>query len=106
MNFKKLCEEVAGPDLVNPSEYRQLIGFLMFLVNTHPKICYAVNILSQFMIEPLNSHWIANKNILRYLHGMITLGLKYFVRDVRLHGFTNADREEMLSMGRVCLDVF
>jgi len=36
MNFKKLCEDVAGPDLANPSEYRQFIGALMFLVNTHP----------------------------------------------------------------------
>lgn len=31
MNFKKLCEAFAGPDLANPSEYRQLIGALMFL---------------------------------------------------------------------------
>ena len=38
MNFKNLFGEVAGPDLVNPSKYKQLIGALMFLVNTHPDI--------------------------------------------------------------------
>jgi len=38
MNFKTLCDEATGPDLANPSEYRQLIGALMFLVNTRPDI--------------------------------------------------------------------
>ena len=35
INFKKLYRDVVGPDLVNPSVYQQLIGELMFLVNTH-----------------------------------------------------------------------
>ena len=30
LNFKKLCESVARPDLGNPSEYRQLMGALIF----------------------------------------------------------------------------
>lgn len=46
MNFKMLYGEAARPDLVNSSEYRQLIGAMMFLVNTHPDTCYAVNTLS------------------------------------------------------------
>jgi len=56
MNFKKLCGDVVGPDLANPSEYRQLIGALMFLLNTRSDICFAVNTLNQFMNEPLHSH--------------------------------------------------
>ena len=87
MNFKKLCGEFAGLDLANPSEYRHLIGALMFLVNTYSDICYVVNTLIQFMIEPLHVHWITAKHILRYLHGTITLGLRYFLKDVRLHGY-------------------
>eukprot|EP00253_Pinus_taeda_P017331 PITA_17331 len=82
MNFKKLCGEAARLDMANPSEYRELIGALMFLVNTCPYICYAVNTLIQFMIEPLHAHWVAAKHILRYLHGMITLGLRYSTGDV------------------------
>eukprot|EP00253_Pinus_taeda_P032018 PITA_32018 len=56
MNFKKLCGDVAGPDLGNPSEYRQLIRALMFLVNTRTDKCFAVNTLSQFMTDPLHAH--------------------------------------------------
>eukprot|EP00253_Pinus_taeda_P035926 PITA_35926 len=46
MNFKKFCGEVSRPDLANPSDYRQLVGALMFLVNAHPNICFVVNTLT------------------------------------------------------------
>ena len=42
LNFKKLCGRVAGPELGNPIEYRQLVGALMFLVNSRPDICFIV----------------------------------------------------------------
>lgn len=91
LNFKKLCESAAGPNLGNPSEYHQLVGDLMFLVNCRPDICFAVNILSQFMVEPHHMHWIAAKNLLRYLRGTITYGLRYTVENVRLHGYFDVD---------------
>ena len=50
MNFKKLCGEVVGIDLENPSKYRQLIEALMFLVNTN-QTCFSVNTLSQYTIK-------------------------------------------------------
>ena len=68
MNFKRLCGKAAGPDMENPSEYKQLIGALIFLMNTRPYICYAINTLIQFMSEPLHAHWIVAKHVLRYLH--------------------------------------
>jgi len=82
MNFKKLCGEVAELDLANPFEYRQLIGALMFLVNTCLDIYYVVNMLSQFMTKPLHAHWIAAKFFLRYFHATITLSLRYSVEDL------------------------
>ena len=36
--------------------YRQLIGSLMYLVNTRPDLCFAVNTLSQFMVELRSVH--------------------------------------------------
>ena len=43
-------------NLVVPSLYRQLIGSLMYLVNTRPDICFVVNTLSQFQVEPGHEH--------------------------------------------------
>lgn len=76
MNFKKLCGEAAGPDLENPFEYRQLIRTLMLLVNYRPNICFAVNTLSQYMINSSHVHCIFAKHVLIYLHGTINIGLK------------------------------
>eukprot|EP00253_Pinus_taeda_P015054 PITA_15054 len=49
-NWKKL--HASDSKLVDPTLYRQLIGSLMYLVNTIPDICFAVNTMSQFMCEP------------------------------------------------------
>ena len=57
--------------------YRQMIGSLMYLTNTRPDICFAVNTLSQFLTNPRNVHLIAAKYILRYLRGTVHYGLKY-----------------------------
>ena len=56
LNFKNLCGNTVGPMLANSTEYRQLVGALMFLVNTHPDVCFAVNTLSQHMVEPHHFH--------------------------------------------------
>ena len=52
-NWKKL--HASDSELVDPTLYRQLIGSLMYLVNT----------MSQFMCEPRRVHWVAAKHILR-----------------------------------------
>jgi hypothetical protein len=79
-------------DLVNPSLYRQLIGSLMYLVNTRPDICFVVNTLSQFQVEPRHEHWIVAKHVLRYICGTLNYGLRYTSSsDIQLHRFTNSD---------------
>ena len=54
--FKKLCGKVAGPSVENPIEYIQLIGALMFLVNTRSDIFFVVNNLGVHMIDPFHAH--------------------------------------------------
>jgi len=49
-NWKKI-DALEDKD-VDLTLYRQRIGSLMYLVNTRPNICYAINTLSQFMVEP------------------------------------------------------
>jgi hypothetical protein len=89
-NLKKLRDSESN--LVDPSTYRQLIGLLMYLVNTRMEICFVVNTLSQFQVEPRHVHWIATNHILRYLRGMLNYGLIYFSNsDVQLPGYTNSN---------------
>lgn len=90
-NFNKLCGSAIGLELGNASEYRQLIGALMFLVISRPAICFAVKTWSQYRVEPHHIHWIGARNLLRYLRGIITHGLRYIARDVRLHGYFDVD---------------
>ena len=50
-NFKKLKESTSNFDMIDPTMYRQLVGSLMYLTNTIPDICFAVNTLNQFMSD-------------------------------------------------------
>ena len=78
--------------MVDPTKYHQLIGSLMYLVNTRPDMRYAVNILSQYMVEPRRAHWVATKHVLRYLKGTIDYGLNYEKRDgIELTGHIDSD---------------
>jgi hypothetical protein len=88
-NWKKI--DASKQQAMDPTLYGQLIGSLMYLVNTRPNICFAVNTLSQFMVEPKRAHW-TTENILRYLRGTIEYGLRYAQGDgVKLMGYTNVD---------------
>jgi hypothetical protein len=90
MDLKKMSDTDSGD--VDPHLYRQLIGSLMYLVNTRPDIFYAVNVLSQFMSQPKQTHWIAAKHVLRYLQGTIGYGLRYAANvDLSLEGYADAD---------------
>eukprot|EP00253_Pinus_taeda_P030360 PITA_30360 len=45
-------EDATSAEVVDATVYRQLVGSLMYLVNTRPDICYALNQLSQAMVNP------------------------------------------------------
>lgn len=77
MNLNNLGSDVANSDLIDPTMYRQLVGSLMYLVNTKPDICFAVSTLCQFMSQPRQMNWVAAKHVLTYLCGTIGYGLRY-----------------------------
>ena len=61
MDLKKMNDD--DSDEINS----QLIGSLMYLVNTRPNVFYALNELNQFTSQPRQTHWITMKHVLRYL---------------------------------------
>lgn len=61
-----------GTNLMSePSFYRSIVGPLQYATITRPEICYVVNKACQFLSQPLDSHWVAVKRILRYLKGSL-----------------------------------
>ena len=89
-NWRK--EDATLEEAMDDIVYRQLMGWLMYLVNTRPYIFYVVNQLSQAMVKPTKIFWKAGKHVLRYLRGTSEYGLWYRQTDeVKLHGFTDAD---------------
>ena len=53
-------------EVVDSTMYRQMIGSLMYLTNTSPDICFAMNTLSQFLTDLRHVHLIDAKHMLRY----------------------------------------
>jgi hypothetical protein len=79
-------------ELIDATLYRQIIGSLMYLMNTRPEICFAVNTLSQFLVEPRHVHLVDAKHVMRYLKGTIDYGLNYNGdHNFTLSGYTDAD---------------
>ncbi|KAJ0518591.1 putative RNA-directed DNA polymerase [Helianthus annuus] len=50
---------------VDASRYRRLVGRLLYLQATRPDIAYSVNVLSQFVADPRQSHMDAAHRVLR-----------------------------------------
>jgi hypothetical protein len=88
-NLKLLVD--TSSELVDATLYRQIIGSLMYLTNTRPDICFAVNTLSRYLVEPRRVHLVAAKHVMRYLKGTLDYGLYYTGdHDFRLYGYTDS----------------
>ena len=70
-NLKLLSDE--SSEFVDMTQYRQNIESLMYLMNTRPDICFVVNNLSQYLVEPRHVHLIVAKHVMRYLKGTTNL---------------------------------
>ena len=64
----------------------------MYLTNTRLDICFSVNTLSQYLVQPRRVHLVVAKHVMRYLKGTIDFGLYYDgSHEYRLYGYTDAD---------------
>jgi hypothetical protein len=61
-NLKLLSD--TSSKIVDATIYRQMIGSLMYLTNMRPDICFAVNTLSQHMVELRSVHLVATKHVI------------------------------------------
>lgn len=70
---------VLDPDLPfsDHTWFRSVVGSLQYLTLTHPEISFAVNLACQHMHNPLQSHFMAVKRILRYVKGALHQGLQF-----------------------------
>lgn len=71
-NWKKIS--ASEGELVDPTLYCWLIGSITYMVNTKPDLCFVVNTLSQYMVEPRRVQWVATKHVLKYLRGTVDFG--------------------------------
>lgn len=71
-----LSAQVGSP-VEDDSIYRSIIGTLQYIVITRPNITFAVNKVCQFMHKPLELHFKAIEQILRYLQNTLDHGLVF-----------------------------
>jgi hypothetical protein len=69
----KLSTE-SEPPVVDPTQFRSLVGALQYLTFTHPDITYAVQQICLHMHDHWEPHLIAMKCILCYLWGTLDFG--------------------------------
>ncbi|XP_023750046.1 secreted RxLR effector protein 161-like [Lactuca sativa] len=77
---------------IDASQYRRLIGRLLYLQVTRPYIAYSVSILSQFVGVPRRVHMEAANSVLRYLKTTIGQGILLpNTSDTNLVAYCDAD---------------
>ncbi|KAK9064838.1 hypothetical protein SSX86_016220 [Deinandra increscens subsp. villosa] len=74
------------------TQYRRLIGRLLYLQTTRPNIAYSANLLSQFVSDPRQEHMEVVTRILCYLKTMPGQGI-FFLKgdDLSLVSYYDAD---------------
>jgi len=92
INQKEKLIKDDGSDKVNESEFRSLIGCLMYLTATRPDILNVVSILSRFMHCQNETHMKAVKRVIRYIKGTWNFGVKFLKqKEMKLIGFFDSD---------------
>ena len=95
-NLKLLADD--SSKLVDVTHYRQIIRYLMNLTNSRLDICFAMNTLSQYLVQPRRVHLVTAKHVMRYIKGTIDFGLYYDgIHEYRLYGYTDADCAGIIS---------
>ncbi|GJT94177.1 retrovirus-related pol polyprotein from transposon TNT 1-94 [Tanacetum coccineum] len=87
----KLDEDKEGK-VVDPSQYRGMIGTLLYLIASRPDLQFAICMCARYQARPTEKHLHAVKRIFRYLRGTVNRGL-WYPKDssIALTAFADAD---------------
>ncbi|KAK0586370.1 hypothetical protein LWI29_005804 [Acer saccharum] len=78
--------------LKEPSQFRRLVGRLIYLTVSRPDITYAVHVLSRFMHQPRRLHMDAALRVVRYLKSAPGQGLFFSSSsDFKLRAYCDSD---------------
>jgi len=82
---------IDGVPLQDPSQYRHIVGSLVYLTVTRPDNAHAVHILSQFVCAPTSVHFGHLLRVLRYLRGTSSQSL-FYAHDspLQLHAYSHS----------------
>ncbi|GJS92987.1 retrovirus-related pol polyprotein from transposon TNT 1-94 [Tanacetum coccineum] len=72
----KLDEDKEGK-AIDPSQYRGMIGTLLYLIASRPDLQFAICMCARYQARPTEKHLHAVKRIFRYLKGTVNRGLWY-----------------------------
>lgn len=80
---------------------RRSIGCLRYLLHTRPDLSLSVGVLSRYMHEPKECHGAALKQVLRYLRGTCSLGLRFTRnKDLKLLGYSDSSHNVDIEDGK------
>ncbi|KAI5312299.1 hypothetical protein L3X38_041472 [Prunus dulcis] len=88
---ERLCKE-DGSESANESEYKQVVGSLLYLTATRPDIMFASSLLARFIHNPTRKHMGTAKRVLRYIHGTLDFGIEFVKgKTATLIGYCDSD---------------
>lgn len=73
------------------SAYTRLVGRLLYLTITRSNLAFVVQVLGQFLTNPVVSHYKVDVRVLKYLKATSVQGLFFSSSDLRLRAFSNSD---------------
>ena len=77
---------------VDNSQYKAMIGSLLYLIASRPNILFGVGLCARFEQDPREVHLTSLKRIFRYLNGTPNLGLYFkYSKEFRLISYCDAD---------------
>ena len=90
-----------SPPLGNPTQYRSLIGGLMYALITRPDVAAAVSTCARYLQSPTHDHLRAAQRILRYLYHTRDMPLVYNKPDtVKVTAFVDSSWANCLDTRR------